>query len=77
MKKILPRSFSARNLFTVLTVTFLIIGFAVSGSADTEVADKGAQIALGKKLYFDVNLSKNKNQSCNTCHNANPARLIL
>ncbi len=25
-------------------------------------------IALGKKLYFDVRLSKEDNQSCNTCH---------
>ena len=72
MKKILPRSFTARNLFVFLTISFLIIGFAVSGNADTEVADKGAQIALGEKLYFDVNLSKNKDQSCNTCHNAKP-----
>ena len=25
-------------------------------------------IALGEKLYFDVRLSKENNQSCNTCH---------
>lgn len=24
---------------------------------------------LGEKLYFDVNLSKNRTQSCSTCHN--------
>ena len=28
-----------------------------------------AQIALGHKLYLDNRLSKNGNQSCNTCHN--------
>lgn len=28
-----------------------------------------AQIALGQKLYFDNRLSKNGNQSCNSCHN--------
>lgn len=27
------------------------------------------KIALGKMLYYDVRLSKNQNQSCNTCHN--------
>ena len=27
------------------------------------------KVALGKKLYFDVNLSKDNTQSCNTCHN--------
>lgn len=30
--------------------------------------DTPAQIALGKKLYFDTILSKNQSQSCNTCH---------
>ncbi len=27
------------------------------------------KIALGKALYYDVRLSKDKTQSCNTCHN--------
>jgi len=27
------------------------------------------KIELGKKLYFDVRLSKDNTQSCNTCHN--------
>jgi cytochrome c peroxidase len=30
--------------------------------------DTPAQIALGKKLYFDKALSKNNSQSCNDCH---------
>lgn len=30
--------------------------------------DTAERIALGKKLYFDVRLSKEDNQSCNTCH---------
>jgi cytochrome c peroxidase len=30
--------------------------------------DTPAQVALGKKLYFDTILSKNQSQSCNTCH---------
>ncbi|RUA08636.1 MAG: cytochrome-c peroxidase [Flavobacteriia bacterium] len=29
------------------------------------------KVALGKKLYFETKLSKNGNQSCNTCHNLN------
>lgn len=29
------------------------------------------KVALGKALYFDPILSKNKTQSCNTCHNLN------
>ena len=31
-------------------------------------ADTAERIALGKKLFFDVRLSKNESQSCNTCH---------
>lgn len=30
--------------------------------------DTPAQVALGKKLYFDKVLSKNNTQSCNDCH---------
>ncbi len=30
--------------------------------------DTPEKIALGEKLYFDVRLSKENNQSCNTCH---------
>jgi cytochrome c peroxidase len=30
--------------------------------------DTPAQMALGKKLYFDPILSQNQSQSCNTCH---------
>lgn len=34
---------------------------------DNPVTDE--KVALGKSLYFDTILSKNKTQSCNTCHN--------
>ena len=34
---------------------------------DNLVTDE--KVALGKFLYFDTILSKNKTQSCNTCHN--------
>ncbi|MFM8358508.1 MAG: cytochrome-c peroxidase, partial [Verrucomicrobiota bacterium] len=30
--------------------------------------DTPAQIALGKRLFFEKKLSKNESQSCNTCH---------
>ncbi len=29
------------------------------------------KVILGKRLYFDVRLSKDNTQSCNTCHNLN------
>ncbi len=29
------------------------------------------KVALGKKLYFETQLSKDNTQSCNTCHNLN------
>jgi len=35
----------------------------------TSNLDTPAQIALGKKLYFDPKLSVNNTQSCNSCHN--------
>src|SRR5690606_37378694 len=36
--------------------------------------DTVARIALGKKLYFDVRLSVNDTQSCNTCHRLDGGR---
>ncbi|MBY4675313.1 c-type cytochrome [Marinobacterium sp. CAU 1594] len=32
-------------------------------------AQRQARQALGQQLYFDVNLSRNRSQSCATCHN--------
>lgn len=34
---------------------------------DNQITEE--KVALGKALYFDTILSKNKTQSCNTCHN--------
>lgn len=31
--------------------------------------DTEAMVALGEKLYFETNLSANRTQSCNSCHN--------
>ncbi|MBK9138244.1 MAG: cytochrome-c peroxidase [Verrucomicrobia bacterium] len=36
--------------------------------------DTPAKIELGKKLYFDVRLSVNDSQSCNTCHRLDEKR---
>jgi len=57
---------------SILIGLFLVFGIETSVNADTTVANKAAQIALGEKLYNDMNLSANKNQSCATCHNPNP-----
>jgi cytochrome c peroxidase len=34
-----------------------------------DLGDSDAKAQLGQLLYFDVNLSKNRTQSCATCHN--------
>lgn len=36
--------------------------------------DTPARVELGKKLYFDVRLSVNDSQSCNTCHRVDENR---
>ena len=46
-----------------LQVTGVIPDKMPGGEKDTP-----AQMALGKKLYFDNILSRNQSQSCNTCH---------
>ncbi len=33
------------------------------------IAQAGTMAQLGEMLFFDVNLSKNRTQSCSTCHN--------
>jgi len=39
----------------------------VADNKENPVTDE--KVALGKALYFDTILSKNKTQSCNSCHN--------
>jgi cytochrome c peroxidase len=34
-----------------------------------ELTEAGAKAQLGQLLFFDVNLSRNRSQSCATCHN--------
>jgi len=49
----------AQNLFKVLP--------KVAENPENAITD--AKVKLGKILYFDTRLSKEGNQSCNTCHN--------
>ncbi len=53
-----------RVLILSLFLTFLVTS-PVAGA----VEQLPSKAALGEKLYFDVNLSKNRTQSCATCHN--------
>ena len=49
--------------------SLLFIGCSNSMTEAQKVQIKEEKIALGKALYFDKNLSKNRTQSCATCHN--------
>ena len=40
-----------------------------NNAADSAAQLQKAKELLGQQLYFDVNLSKNRTQSCATCHN--------
>lgn len=52
----------------IISAVIVLSGISVAVSAET--ASQEADIArLGSQLYFDVNLSKNRTQSCATCHN--------
>lgn len=42
---------------------------AIADNPNNPITDE--KVALGKKLYFDVRLSKDDKISCNTCHNLN------
>ncbi len=47
---------------------FIFVPFLVLSQALAE-ADQAKKEMLGQQLFFDVNLSKNRTQSCATCHN--------
>lgn len=50
----------------LIPVLFLLPSLAIAQTDDNAAPTKAD---LGKDLYFDVNLSKNRTQSCATCHN--------
>lgn len=56
-------------LFTVVSCV-LFSGCTLNSMSEAEKIEvKKEKIALGKALFFDENLSKNRTQSCSTCHN--------
>ncbi|HBC07255.1 MAG TPA: methylamine utilization protein MauG [Rhodospirillaceae bacterium] len=56
-------SFSRRLIFTALVLS---LSFA---AAPARATDYATAAELGKALFFDPNLSKNRTQACATCHN--------
>lgn len=52
---------------SALWLCFLIMSPSALFAAEKTPAEEKAQ--LGQMLYFDVNLSKNRTQSCASCHN--------
>ena len=54
-----------------IATTLIIFAGCSSNNIDTQTAKlkEKQEIALGEKLFFDPILSKNKTQSCATCHN--------
>jgi len=61
------------NKFIPLTSTFVIIfafgtGNSIAQAQATDAIVFESKEELGQALFFDVNLSKNRTQSCATCH---------
>ncbi len=54
------------SLLRAAVFSFLALGAAAGVSA--AAADEPALATLGRALFFDVNLSLHRNQSCATCH---------
>ena len=54
--------------YLVLPLVILITGCSTQNEVQKVELQK-EKIALGKVLYFDKNLSKNRTQACATCHN--------
>ena len=48
----------------------IIVFIALCGAATAGAAGMSPKQELGKKIFFDKNLSINRNQSCATCHAA-------
>ena len=63
------RSNTAKSLFVASLLGIGAIDDACGAGSDTALVD------LGRALFFDPNLSLNRNQSCATCHD--PARAFI
>lgn len=54
---------------TLRTTSTVLLAGSVLLSAPALTSANSAEPELGKALYFDKNLSKNRTQACATCHN--------
>lgn len=57
---------SLKYLSAIGLITLLV---GCSAKSTTQNNHQKEKIALGQALFFDKNLSKNRTQSCATCHN--------
>ena len=64
-------------IYTTLGLGFFVAMMLPSFAEETAKSDSTNVVrtkqALGEKLFFDMNLSKHRNQSCATCHNPDHA----
>jgi cytochrome c peroxidase len=75
-KPYLGDSFTNENKVFSGTLSNLMQGKGLNPDAFSPFADSktnAAKVELGKLLFYDVNLSKNNNLSCATCHNPDKA----
>lgn len=54
-----------KKLVLICMLAFMFINFSLANENKEKIVE------LGKILFFDKNLSKNRNQNCATCHNPN------
>ncbi len=58
-----------KKSYSIVLSLAVVLGLSGFGAVSTQGADEDPQlIAVGKKIFFDKNLSVNKTQSCASCH---------
>lgn len=63
------KTLALKKITFFLSITVLSSGLACADSArKLSEQQKQSQISLGQQLYFDKNLSRNRTQSCSSCH---------
>jgi cytochrome c peroxidase len=68
-QKVLPHEIASRFVSMAITrFLVLLCGVLVLGAAAAVAEEQDALERLGEKLFFDVDLSLNRSQSCATCH---------
>lgn len=65
-KKDQPEQKNQSELLTKAQTIFAILPTSIENPENPQTTEK---IALGKKLFYDTRLSKDGNNSCNSCHN--------